>query len=62
MSDCTPSLQDTQWRQLLDYAQELGCYKGCPFPRLEERLGRTEARFAQQLMEEEEEATNTASV
>ena len=56
------SVEDSEWRQLLDYAQRLGCYQGCPFPSQGGVLGRTEARFAQQLIEEEEKATNTASV
>ena len=38
---------------MLHYAHSLGCYKGCAFPRLEERLGRTEAKFAIQLEQEE---------
>ena len=53
------SLKDSEWRQLLDYAQRLGCYKGCPFPSQEGDLGRTEARFAQQLLEEEETTSAT---
>ena len=52
------SVEDFEWRQLLDYAQRLGCYKGCPFPSQVEDLGRTEARFAQQLREEEEDEEN----
>jgi len=26
--------QDNEWRALLEYAVDLGCYKGCPYPKL----------------------------
>ena len=56
------SVQDSEWRQLLDYSQRLGCYQGCPFPSQVGDLGRTEAKFAHQLREEEEKEGTTASV
>jgi len=53
--------QDSEWRQLLEYANVQGCYKGCPFPKAEEELGRTEAKFAAQLREECEGSPESAS-
>jgi len=26
--------KDNEWRALLEYAVDLGCYKGCPYPKL----------------------------
>ncbi len=46
------SLQDKDWRELLDHARSLDCYKGCKFPEEEEKLGKMETKLDNLLREE----------
>ena len=45
-------LQDKDWRELLDHARSLDCYKGCKFPVEEEILGKMETKLDTLLREE----------
>ena len=47
-------LQDKDWRELLDHARTLDCYKGCRFPEEEESLGKMETRLDTLLREAED--------
>lgn len=38
-------MQDKDWRELLDHARALNCYKGCNFPEEEESLGKMETKL-----------------
>jgi len=40
---------DKDWRELLDYARKLDCYKGCPFPEEGEKLGKMEELYGEML-------------
>jgi len=44
--------QDKDWRELLDHARALDCYKGCAFPEEEESLGKMETKLDKLLREE----------
>ena len=45
-------MQDKDWRELLDHARALDCYKGCSFPEEEESLGKMETKLDKLLREE----------
>ena len=45
-------MQDKDWRELLDHARSLNCYKGCAFPEEEESLGKMETKLDKLLREE----------
>ena len=51
--------QDKHWRELLEYARELDCYKGCRYPEFSDSLGKMEEMFTNLVMEEDMHYTRT---
>ena len=50
-------IKDKYWRELLEFARKLDCYKGCKYPEFSDNLGRMEEMFTNLVMEDDMQFT-----